>query len=220
MSYLYERPYVEFRLSRTQSEAIQAVSVLGGTGDGEQFNYLFPALNLITSQTGSDESYFIDTINDSAAFGNPVTTTSNGLYRYGYKIGAGKWLLEYECESIVRATDFYADNAWLTSVSGTTTNQNFFFVNNDMVPRNLEVATFTKIYKNRQVLPFMNVTVNSSGNISSISPSTSKFVVKFQSFFEFEYSGSDMILPEAGGSTVWNRSHGCRSMRYKLTRVD
>lgn len=220
MSYLYERPYAEFKLSRTHSETIQAATVSGLTGDGNQFIYLFPALNLITSQTGYDDNYFVNTINDDDAFGDPAQTSVNGSLRYGYRIGAGKWSLEYECESIVRATDSFADNVWLTSVAGTTTNQYFFFVNNDMVPIGLDVATFTKIHKNRQVLPFMDVSVNGSGSISGISVSTSKFIVRFQAFFEFEYSGSSMLLPEAGGSSAWGRSHGCSSMRYKLTRLD
>lgn len=214
MSYLYERPYVEFRLGRTQADAIEAVSVLGGTGDGEQFKYLFPALNLITSQTGYDKNYFVNTINDSTLFGDEIKLVSNSYFRYGYKIGAGKWSLDYRCDAIVKGNDSYADNVWVTATTGGSVDK--WIVDPDVKPDELDTSdtTFTKLSKEYVVLPYTTTTVGAS--TTTAATETSKFIVRFRAYMEFEYTGSSMIAPTAGNQNTWNRTHGCKNFSYKL----
>ena len=213
MSYLYERPYVEFRLGRTQADVIEAAD--GYLSTGQHFQYLLPALNKVTGHTGYDKNYFVDTINDDTLFGNHQITHQSGHYVQNYyRIGAGKWSLDYRCDAIAKGNDGYVDNVWVTATTSGSIDK--WIVDPDLKPDELDTSdtTFTELTKEYQVLPYTTTTINAS--TTTAATETLKFIVKFRAYMEFEYTGSSMIAPVAGNANTWNRTLGCKNFSYKL----
>ena len=220
MSFLYERPYVEFRLCHEHARHLQDFDG-NGTPAKASLQKLFPTYEDSSWGTGYDGNHFINTIQDTSIFGVGSNANSNSTTRVqGHTIAAGRYSLEYEVEAIINGSDGYTDDYWLTP--STSTDENRFFVSPDAPIQNISSANTTTLVKTRRVLPRMEITTNFNAEYphldsTTIATKSTEFIIHFKFYAEFEVNST---TNPGTTDTPWSRTKGCRSLYYKLIKLD
>ena len=219
MSFLYERPYVEFRLCHEHAKHLQDFDGNGNPARNS-LQKLFPTYETSDWGTGYDGNHFVNKIQDTSVFGIGGNVNSNSITRVqGHTIGAGKYSLEYEVEAIINGSNGYTDDFWLTP--STSTSANYFFVSPDAPIQNIPSSNTTKLVKTRRVLPRISLTTTAgwSPDFDSTSAAlhTTEFIIHFKFYAEFEVSST---TNPGTTDSPWSRTKGCRSLYYKLIKLD